>query len=51
MSGRIALLLFFATETANALKPAPDEASCDPIGPRKDCGERKRAACSSALFV
>ena len=44
MSRRIALLLLFATELANALKPAPDEASCDPIGPRKDCGERNQTA-------
>ena len=38
MSRRIALLLFLATEAVSALKPAPDEASCDPVGPRKDCG-------------
>ena len=51
MSRRIALLLFLATEAAYALKPAPDKASCDPIGPRKDCGEQKRAAWPSTLSV
>ena len=51
MSRRIALLLFLATEAVSALKPAPDGASCDPIGPRKDCGAAMRAAFLSMLSV
>ena len=51
MSRRIALLLFLATEAVSALKPAPDGASCDPIGPRKDCGAAMRAASLSMLSV
>ena len=51
MSRRIALLLFLATEAVSALKPAPDEASCDPVGPRKDCGAAMRATFLSMLSV
>ena len=49
MSRRIALLTFLATQAAYALKPAPDGVCCDSIGPRKDCGERKHAACLGML--
>ena len=51
MSRRIALLLYLATEAVSALKPAPDGASCDPVGPRKDCGAAMRAALLIMLSV
>ncbi len=38
MRGRVAFLCLVAIRAVVAL-PAPDGAACDPIGPRKDCGE------------
>lgn len=46
MRRRIALLFLIAIRGVTAL-PAPDVASCDPLGPRKDCGKSKKLSVHS----
>lgn len=48
MRGRIAFLCLVAIRGVIAL-PAPDGTSCDPIGPRKDCGESLHGSRSGSI--